>query len=493
MQKLKLAKAAVCAILILLFIWPAIYNNQPLFSRDTSAYIRGFDAGIVRLLGHESTWTTWASALSAKTETVGQNGSFQSPSFIIGGRSVLYGALLYLGHILRGFWATIAIQASVALAAVALTLRHFRSFDWTRLIIVAGALGTLTSLPFFASFLLPDLFAGLAILAVGNLVAFGHKLKVGELVFWAAVLSVAAIFHPSHLALVGALLLVSVAVAIFLPSVPHYGIAAIGIALIIGMASELIFSRAVEYLTGASPARPPVVMARIIADGPGASYLRKNCTAPEFVACEFSDHLVTNSDAFLWDTSPNTGIYSPAPKQKRRALGDEQYRFAAAVFVHYPIASLAALARDAGEQLAMIGVGGFPGAVQEAYPSVPQSYAKAILASPMGRDSFSIAISSGLIVTTLILSLMFIVAAFATHWKRLSREIKIICLVAAFGILTNAVVCGALSGPHERYQSRLTWLIPLLALLTYCELESDGIFGVAKLKRMIASASATRG
>ena len=33
------------------------------------------------------------------------------------------------------------------------------------------------------------------------------------------------------------------------------------------------------------------------------------------------------------------------------------------------------------------------------------------------------------------------------------------------GLGANAVATGALSGPHDRYQARIAWLLPLAALL----------------------------
>src|SRR5437868_4592133 len=58
-------KIATYAVLVVLFMWPAIYNGQPFFYPDTSSYIRGFDGGVVWLTGKKSAWTTWASALPA--------------------------------------------------------------------------------------------------------------------------------------------------------------------------------------------------------------------------------------------------------------------------------------------------------------------------------------------------------------------------------------------------------------------------------------------
>jgi hypothetical protein len=33
------------------------------------------------------------------------------------------------------------------------------------------------------------------------------------------------------------------------------------------------------------------------------------------------------------------------------------------------------------------------------------------------------------------------------------------------GVVLNAIVCGAVSGPWGRYQARVVWLIPMAALL----------------------------
>ena len=80
-------KIAAYGALLLLLMWPAIYNGQPLFSPDTSAYIRGFDAGVSWLSGRTTAWTTWAAKLprqkASDNSTTERAHSFQSPEFII--------------------------------------------------------------------------------------------------------------------------------------------------------------------------------------------------------------------------------------------------------------------------------------------------------------------------------------------------------------------------------------------------------------------------
>jgi hypothetical protein len=405
------SRVATCAALLLLFMWPAIYNGQPLLSPDTTAYIRGFDAGVVWLSGRTTVWTTWASGLRPRQQgpddsTVGEVTSFQSPDFIIAGRSVSYGALLYLGELLGGLWASVAIQAAAAIAAVSLTLRHLKLFSWPKLVLTAGTLGLVSSLPFVASFLLPDVFAGLSLLAAANLLALGDRLKRWERVFWVSILAAAVVFHPTHLAIVVVLLAAAVIARLLSKKISYAGIVALAIAAGIGFASEIGFALVVEKLLGVQVTRPPVIMARIVADGPGAAYLREKCPQAGLVVCEFVDRLLSNSDRFLWDTSPASGIYAPAPIDKRRELGNEQYIFAAAVLAYDPVGLIAAGLNDAFQQLKMVGLSDFLG--DEALPKLPRVYAEPLARSPVGRKDFPVAIFSTLMIFSAILSFIFV-------------------------------------------------------------------------------------
>ena len=56
-------------------------------------------------------------------------------------------------------------------------------------------------------------------------------------------------------------------------------------------------------------------------------------------------------------------------------------------------------------------------------------------------------------------------AGLAILWWRgtLTRRERSIVLFVLAALLLNAAICGALSGPHPRYQARVVWLLPLLA------------------------------
>ena len=465
------AKTATCVALLLLLLWPAIYNGQPLFSPDTSAYIRGFDGGMVWLTGRTTAWTTWASELRglAHDHNAEEVTSLQSPTFIIAGRSVSYGGLLYLGELLGGLWASIAIQAAAALAAIGFTLRLLKLFSSTKFVFTALILSFASSLPFFTSFLLPDIFAGLALLAAANFLALGQRLTRWEEIFWISILTAAVVFHPSHLAIELVILAAAIVARGLSARISRTGVIALAVAAGFGLASELAFGLIVQKVLGVPVARPPVVMARIVADGPGAAYLREKCPDAGLVACEFVDRLLLNSDAFLWDTSPVRGIYAPAPVEKRRELGNEQLRFLAAVLANDPVGQITAWLKDGFQQLTMAGISEFGLAAKQAFPGLPRIHAERMEASSLWKKDFPIDFFSAVTIFTAILSLVFVWVTLIGSWKVISVEQKIFCFVVLLGELSNALVCGALSGPHERYQGRLTWLIPVVALLFYYE------------------------
>ena len=83
-----LRSAAALVVLVGAFVWPALFNGQPFFFPDTTAYIRGADAGIQSTFKHKSAWSVAPEA--------GKSVSSIADKTVLTGRSPYYGALLYL-------------------------------------------------------------------------------------------------------------------------------------------------------------------------------------------------------------------------------------------------------------------------------------------------------------------------------------------------------------------------------------------------------------
>src|SRR3569833_384118 len=120
----------IAAILIPLFlIAPAIWNGYPLLQWDTGGYLARWYEG-----------------------------------YLVPSRSTVFGLYLHFGED-SSFWVNLGIQALATLWIVQLTLRVLGMAQPARLLAIAVALALTTALPFLASMLLTDIFAGLSVLA----------------------------------------------------------------------------------------------------------------------------------------------------------------------------------------------------------------------------------------------------------------------------------------------------------------------------------------
>ena len=125
------ARIAAATAAVLTLLAPALWNGFPLLQYDTGGYLaRWFEGTLV-------------------------------PS-----RSTVYGLFLaLLAH--PGFWPAAVAQAALTVWIVALTLRaHGFGARPLLLLAVTALLAVLTTLPWLASILLTDIFAGLAVLAL---------------------------------------------------------------------------------------------------------------------------------------------------------------------------------------------------------------------------------------------------------------------------------------------------------------------------------------
>ncbi len=466
-------------------LWPPIVNQSPFMLPDTTTYVRGVDAGVYKATGHRTAWTQEflkrfpASAPDAAptpddgAQAAAPPASVAGPqSFVLSGRSIYYGALLYLSYLLGSLWLAVVLQALLTCACIALTLSRFRQQQGrppspAELPLVAGFLALLTSIGYFTGFLMPDFAVPLGILAFAHIILFWRVETRARRWFWWGILAYAALAHSATLLIIGAMTAIALAVWLLrLFPIDKRAFVPVAAALLLAVAGEAIFSFGVEKATGDPPVRPPFLTARIIADGPGYDYLRTHCPQSGFLICKYVDRLPAPSDNFLWDPTLGKGVFSALPSGESRALAEEQSRFVLAVFADRPvdvlISSTGAVLRQFG-QVGLWEFNYFPIDKIWMAQKLPADVLGMMQRSAAYHARMPVAVVEAATVPLLLLSLAIIVWT-AVKSGREGRALTAFAIIVCVGLLFNVLVCGALSTPHERYQMRAIWLLPFIAL-----------------------------
>ena len=353
--------------------WAALVNGQPFFMDDTSAYVRGPDFAVVYLLGDKfaSSWTqdrtlhkenSHSDAQPVSAQRVPLNSPFERT--VLAGRSIYYGALLYLGHLTSYFWLSVFLQAAIFIYLTYIFAIKCADLSFSKFVGVVSLVLIVTPASFFISFLMPDIFASFLILSTIILVGFWHKLRLHDRICVLAIALLSVLFHTSHLLLLGFIELAlagmylikrrtDFARMIFAPALCLMAI------IVLGIVGDLGFSYATKLAVGVEPTRPPFLMARIIDDGPGYLFLKKNCPDKRYTACNYIDRLPTTAEDFLWSLDTSKGVYNLADVPTRKALAFEQTSFVVDVFKSDPVGVIAAAMKNTANQLLKVDLGQF--------------------------------------------------------------------------------------------------------------------------------------
>lgn len=463
--------------------WVTVINGQPLFHPDTSAYLRGADYTVVHFFG-DTFSTEWTQQrvlhlsathndLAAVTAPTPLNSPLEKS--VLAGRSIYYGFVLYIGELASKLWFPAVLQGiifayltyTVAVTCLGIGLVGFILIDLAILLITPAGL--------FISYLMPDVFAGYLIISGLALAIFWNALQVRDKVCLFAILAFSVLAHSSHLLLLGGL-----SALIFISNVysgrrprPIYNRILV-LALVIGIAGETLFTLGTRLAIGAYPIRPPFLMARLIADGPGYQYLSKSCASTHYAVCKFMDRLPVSAPAFLWSMDPTTGVFSVADRATRRQLSSEQGKIALAILLAYPGQVVAHAISDSAKELVSVGLDNFllnETQLSWAKAKLPLRYYNLLQAGPIQTSAIMWStirpIADVLYLCVYLLSLAGAMVVFTTGWLLPANDHNRYRMLVGLSVLTtmmNAAICGSLSEPLIRYQSRVAWVLPFLLL-----------------------------
>jgi hypothetical protein len=423
------AHIAAVTVAALLLFWPAVWNGFPLLFYDTGAYLgRAFFDSL-------------------------------SP-----GRSAVYGFFLGAGHWLN-FWPIVLAQSVVTVWVVALLFRAHDLDDRPALLAVVFAiLAITTGLPWLTGQLMPDVFAGLAALALYLVVFRDDALAGWERNGLIVLIAFAAATHNATFAVVLILLLAAVAARFSWPRLlPAIGLARIAGALALGVAMLLSANFAVTGRLAWTPGGTAFIFSRLVQDGIVHRFLEDNCPNPRYELCKYRAALPHHANDFLWHQGADGPFVLIGSFDKG---ADEMREIALASLWQYPGLHLRTAVRSTLEQLVAVGTGwGIVHDVWDAYGHIEHLTPKAVPAAHSAKQrhrQLDFEPINKLHVPVALASMAVLALFLAASWRR-RQSTPLAQLAAAVGaaLLANAFVCGALSNPHDRYGSRIAWIAVL--------------------------------
>jgi hypothetical protein len=413
--------SALCATLILLL--PALWNRFPILEWDTGGYLARWFEG-----------------------------------YLVPSRSTSYGLFLTAGWPLD-FWPVVMLQAAAAVWVIGLLLRvHRFEFRPAALPAIAAALAATTSLPWLASELLTDIFAGLAVLGFHTLVWHGDRVATRERLALVVFVGFAVSTHSATYAVLLALGVTAVFVAaVSSRLVPRGGLAPMSAALLLGAAMLLGANFIVGKTLAWTPGGYGLAFARMLQDGIVTRYLDDHCPDPRLKLCPYRNELPLDADAFLWGDSVFNELGRFA------GLGDEMRAIVLGSLRDYPGMQIEKAAIATAKQLVTVGTGeGILTTIWHTYGIIERYTPSAVPAMRAARQQHGEigfrAINRVDIpvawTSMLLLPLLAIYGFLSADFADLGSLATTITLA----LLGNAAFCGVISHPEPRYGSRLVWI-----------------------------------
>jgi hypothetical protein len=432
------AQLLALAGLTFLFLTAALWNRFPLVFYDTGAYM-----------------------------AEGLGGAF----FVE--RSPVYSLLLpATGAFLSLWWVVAAQSLMTAFLIVELVQVEAPRLGAGGLLLIGAALAGLTGIGWYVGQVEPDCFTPLVVLG-SYLLLFRADLVTG----WRrgiviAITALAVACHPSHLGLIGGLLIVAALSWRLHRKLPGLlrpqlwpCLSALLLSLVLVGTANYAFTRTLFV----SRAGSVFLLARLMQDGIAQRLLADTCPppgsaqTPPYSLCAYGAKLPHNANAWLWGEHSSfhaVGGFKRSDGEYGRIVHDS--------LVRYPLMHLKAAVFDSAEQFVEFktgdGIESQRSILAPGFTSMLPRQLPAYLAARQQTEIIRFKTINMIHVPVAVMALLglFLLLRYAAMRGRWGEAV--LPAIVLLALLGNAIICGTFSNPHDRYQSRLMWL-PVLVLL----------------------------
>ncbi len=428
-------------VMMLALLWPALWNGFPIVFYDTGGYLDSYMSGI-----------------------------------LANGRSAIYGLFLRLG-IPTGFWLNVIVQAGTVTWLIVLALRtHYVTSTPGFAVVVTLGITALTSLPWYAAQLMPDIWLPAGVLAFYLLAFRDDELRRWEKFVLGAVTTFAIAGHMATLALMLGLVVMLPLWRWIAPrwNWPRPSLGRPALAVATGVLLILFGNLFITGRFALIPGGDNFLFGRLVQTGIAARYLADHCPDPSLRVCAYRDTLPADGDFWLWNAE------SPLWKMGGwEGFSTEARRIVLGSIGDYPGPHLRTATMGALSQFVMVKTGDYltrqtwhTHGILEKY--APASY-PAFLAAPQQRAELNFTWLNVVHVPVALLAVAGLpVVVLLTRRRRVRRSAASLAMFVFIALAGNAVISGVLSNPHHRYQSRMMWLAPLALVIAAAGLGRAG-------------------
>ncbi len=417
----------------LLLLLPAFWNRFPLLEYDTGGYLARWFEG-----------------------------------YLVPSRSTTYGLFLAAGAPMH-FWPILLLQAAATVWIVHLVLRvHGFNVRAGGFLAIVATLGLTTALPFLASELLTDIFAGLAVLGLHVLVWHGERIARRERLALVGLTGFAASTHSATYAVLLALALLGLIVALAREATaPRRGMARATAALALGAGLLLAGNYVVAGKIAWTPGGYGIAFGRMLQDGIVTRYLDDHCATVPFKLCPYRHALPRDADDFLWGDSlfDKLGRFA--------GLGDEMRTIVLGSLHDYPALQIKAALVATVRQLFAVGTGeGVVDSTWHTYGIIERYTPEAAPAMHAARQQhgeihFRLINDIHKPVAWAAMALLPAIVVLGL-WSADFADLGLLAATITLALLANAAFCGVISNPHDRYGSRMVWIGAFAVTLAAC-------------------------
>jgi hypothetical protein len=341
------------------------------------------------------------------------------------------------------------------------------------ILFIIAALCVFSSLPWVTSQILPDILSSVLLLGLFLLAFCTDQLRRGEFYYVTALTTASTAVHLSHVPIAAGLILLCIGLKIILR--PHSAPATRWMApLLVSFAVAVSSMMAINWMDsralGLARNSNVFLLAKWIDEGPALSYLNGACPTVGYELCAHVGELrgLTHDDLKWGSDSPfkKVGTFDDLEPEARSIVW--------ATLRAYPLEILQRAFADAARQIVRFEAGDGLSAdfarmvAEHLAPIFGSDVAASLVQSRQGQGQLPIEEARRLHIVGLVVGLSFCLWLLIARRPFIPTNLIALNVFVIAGVLWNAIVTGALSGPYDRYLARVIWLVCFVGLLGLC-------------------------